>query len=150
MATANFPFPTSAQNQIYQPDLKLVVVASGTTAMLTYYNGIKAPTGTGTDVQTPNKAIGDIVFSTVSTTDTISVTGSTDGTNYDSKLNATAGAELVIFNLATGLPHTTGDLATGTYMIPYRYHQQWQTLQFLKSGTNAVASLAVAKVVRIP
>jgi hypothetical protein len=115
--------------------------------MLTYYNGVKNPTGTGTDYQTPNKAIGDIVFSTVSTTDTISVTGSTDGTNYDTKLNATAGAELVIFNMATGLPHTTGDLATGTYKIPYRYHQQWQSLKFLKSATNAVASLAVAKIV---
>ena len=150
MAVISGQLAHAAMAKAYQPDLQGVTVASGTTAMLTYYNGAKPPTGTGTDYQIPNKAIGDIIFTTVSTTDTISVTGSPDGTNYDTKLNATAGAELVIFNMATGLPHTTGDLASGTYKIPYRYHQQWQSLKFLKSATNAVASVYVAKIVVSP
>jgi len=140
---------TAQQEKKYQPDLVSIVNVAGTTALLTYYNGYKPATGTGTNHQLPNKAIGDIVFSTVSTTDTIAVTCSTDGTNYEAALNG-SGKELVIFDESTGLPHATGNLATGTYRIPYRYHQQFQTIKFTKSGTTAVASLAVAKVIRVP
>jgi len=133
----------------YQPDLSLTVVASGTTAMLTYYNGYKPPTGTGTDYNLPNYGVGDLIFATVSTTDTISVTGSTDGTNYEAAFN-TSGADPVIFSMATGLPAASQNLASGTYRIPYRFHQRYRTFQFTKSGTNAVASLAVTKIVVSP
>jgi hypothetical protein len=152
MALPNSQQVTANLAKSYNPSLTMVVVASGTTAMLTYYTGqnhMNFLTDTSGKTQIPNKAVGDILFSTTSTTDTISVTGSTDGVNYDSQLNKTAGAELVIFDMSTGLPHPSGDLATGNYRIPYRYHQQWQSLKFLKSGTNAVASLAVAKIERV-
>ena len=130
----------------FQTDLSLTVVASGTTAMLTYYTGLlKKNYLSDAGAQIAIHPTGDLVFSTVSTTDTISLTASTDGTNYSAKLNSVAGSEHPIFDLSTGLAHASGDLPTGTYVIPYRFWHNWQTIAFLKSGTSAVASLAVAK-----
>ncbi len=133
----------SNMNKAFEPTLTMAVVASGTTAMLTYYNGAKPHTGTGTDVQIANRAIGDIVFSTKSTTDTIAVTPSIDGTNFDAALVG------VIFDESTGLPVTSSALPTGNYRIPYRFHQAFQAFKFTKSGTTAVASLSVAQIVTV-
>lgn len=144
MATFNDKKSVDNMSKAFQPTLNLTVEASGTTAMLIYYNGYAPKTGTATDVNLPNRAVGDIVFSTVSTTDTISLTASYDGTNYEAKLVD------VIFNEATGLPVTSGDLASGNYRIPYRFHQAFQSFKFLKSGTTAVASVAVAKIIKVP
>lgn len=146
MATINDKKSVDNMSKAFQPTLTMVVVASGTTAMLTYYNGYAPKTGAGTDYNLPNKAVGDIVFSTVSTTDTIAVTASTDGTNYETAASLIG----VIFDESTGLPVTTSALPTGNYRIPYRYHQVFQTLKFTKSGINAVASLSVAKIIKVP
>ena len=144
MALINEKKSVANMSKQFQPELVMTVVAAGTTAMLTYYNGYKPKTGTGTDYQLPNRAVGDIVFSTVSTTDTIAVTASYDGTNYEAALVG------VIFDESTGLPVTSSALPTGNYRIPYRFHQAFQTFKFTKSGTTAVASLAVAKIVTVP
>ena len=144
MATVNDKKSVDNMSKAFQPTLNLTVVASGTTAMLTYYNGYAPKTGSGTDVNLPNRAVGDIVFSTKSTTDTISLTASYDGTNYEAKLVE------VIFDESTGLPVTSGDLPTGNYRIPARFHQAFQSFKFLKSGTTAVASVAVAKIIKVP
>ena len=128
----------------FQPELVMAIVAAGTTAMLTYYNGYKPKTGTGTDYQLPNRAVGDIVFSTNTTTDTVAVTASYDGTNYEAALVG------VIFDESTGLPCTSSALPTGNYRIPYRFHQAFQTFKFTKSGTTAMGGVSVAKIIRIP
>ena len=144
MALINEKKSVANMSKQFQPELVMTVVAAGTTAMLTYYNGYKPKTGTGTDYQLPNRAVGDIVFSTVSTTDTIAVTASYDGTNYEAALVG------VIFDESTGLPVTSSALPTGNYRIPYRFHQAFQTFKFTKSGTTAVASLSVAKIITVP
>ena len=145
MATVNENKTVANMSKQFQPELVMVVVASGTTAMLTYYNGYKPKTGTGTDVQLPNRAVGDICFSTVSTTDTIAVTASYDGTNYEAASTLVG----IIMDESTGLPITSANLPTGNYRIPYRYHQAFQTFKFTKSGITAVASLSVAKIVSV-
>jgi hypothetical protein len=142
---------TAQQEKKYQPDLVSIVNVAGTTALLTYYNGYKPATGTGTNHQLPNKAIGDIVFTVVVTTDTVAVTASTDGTNFDVKMNGSTSTEYSLFDDTTGLPvPSPGNLASGTYRIPYRYHQQYQAFKFTKTGVNAVSYLAVAKIIRTP
>ena len=146
MALINEKKSVSAMSKQFQPELAMSIVTAPTTAILTYYNGYKPKTGTGTDYQLPNRAVGDIVFTTATTTDTVNVTASYDGTNYESA----ASLATVIFDDATGLPVASVNLASGTYRIPYRVHQAFQTIKFTKNGTASMGGVSVAKIITVP
>lgn len=79
---------------------------------------------------------GDMKISTNSTAETIAITASNDGVNYS--------ATLLPFDLSTGLDHTTGALATGNYVIPYRLHSAFSFFKFTKSGAVNPSSVAIA------
>lgn len=87
-------------------------------------------------------AAGDMKISTVSTAETIAITGSFDGVNYS--------ATLIPFDLTTGLDHPTGALATGNYVLPYRLHTAFQSFKFTKSGAVNPASVAIVRMAQVP
>ena len=87
-------------------------------------------------------ATGDMKISTVSTAETIAITGSFDGVNYS--------ATLIPFDLSTGLDHPTGNLATGNYVLPYRLHSPFQFFKFTKSGAVNPSSVAVVRMAQVP
>ena len=145
MALPNSEVTTANLIKQYQPSLVMAVVSAPTTAVLTYYNGSKPKTGTGTDYQLPNRAVGDLIFTTSTTTDTINVQGSYDGTNYES----VASLATVLIDDSTGLPVASANLASGTYRIPFRVHYAFQTIKFTKVGTANMGAVAVAKIDKV-
>jgi hypothetical protein len=107
---------------------------------LTLFAGTAAAVGTLTS-PIPYQ-FGDMKISTVSTAETITITASSDGVNYS--------ATLLPFDLATGLDHATGALATGNYVLPFRLHSSFQFFKFTKSGAVNTGIVAVARITQIP
>ena len=97
--------------------------------------------GTGTAIGTTPQfypAISDIVFQVLDTAETISVSATLPG-------GVTVTPK--VYSLSTLLPVTATTLATGSYLIKHREHDQIYTLTFTKSGAvnQGIVSGAVLK-----
>jgi hypothetical protein len=80
-------------------------------------------------------------FQTISTTETIKISGSKDDSTY---------VDLLPVNEATGQPVTSVALATGSYRLPLKNFGQFRFFKFTKSGAVNDGVVAVSTTLSRP